>query len=460
MSHIRLYNVQKSQPIHDHSPPIYNNCRYNPTNLNRTNYSKSIHSTMKPTGIKSLPRELIGNIADKLNVKDIVSFSSTNAGINRAIQYQLKETARNRAFAPKEYYKNAIVLENGELVLDQNMVFNAPPEPIVTAIAEDNANKLEGYLDAGIDVNAYSIYGERLLYIAVGYRANQVIQLLLSRGAGTNMFNIASQNTPLAMAACNHDNELVCTLIEAGADVNAPNAVSCMVQNCTLETLMFAIGRGARLRETHNEGTRFLTRGVPLLHDAAMNPSTDVLDFIIDLFPNTLNATDEIHGRNALWAAAQAENVAAVRILITAGINIDHLNNDRETILHEALESMMHTEIPRVLLESGILIGVRGRAGMTELHYAAYYGAANMVRMLLTENMYANSRDAHRRTPLHLAARRGHIAAAYDLIEWGDARLECTDTTGRTPKDIALARGHREFVDYIELKLQELAMPS
>lgn len=415
---------------------------------------------MEPTGTESLPRELIGNIAGNLGVKDIVSFSSTNTGINHAIQHQLKETARNRAFAPEEYYENAIVLEDGELVLDQNMVFNAPPEPIVTAIAEDNANKVKGYLDAGIDVNAYSIYGERLLYIAAGYRANQVIQLLLSRGADTNLFNIASQNTPLAMAACNHDNELVRTLIEAGADVNAPNAVSFMVQNCTLETLSFAIGHGARLKETNNNGTRFSTRGVPLLHDAAMNPSTDVLDFIMDLFPNTLNATEETHGRNALWAAAQAENTAAVRILIAAGINIDHLNNNRETIIHGALGCIMHTDIPRVLLESGILIGVRGLAGMTELHYAAYYGAANVVRMLLAEDMYANSRDAHRRTPLHLAARRGHIAAADDLIEWGDAQLNCTDAAGRTPKDIALARGHNEFADYIELKLQELAMPS
>lgn len=441
-----------------HPSPIYSIiCRYNPTNLNDTN---CLNSTMESTGIGSLPRELIGNIAGNLNVKDMSNFSKTNAGINSAIQHQLKETARNRAFTSEEYYEHAIILESGKLVLDQNMVFNGPPEPIVTAIAKDKASKVEGYLDAGIDVNAYSIHGERLLYIAAGYGANQVIQLLLSRGANINLFNIASQNTPVVMAAYNHDDELVRTLIEAGADVNAPNLVSFIVQNCNLETLSFAISHGARLEETNNNGTRFSTRGVPLLHDAAMNPSTRVLNFIMDLFPNTLNATEETHGRNALWAAAQAENTAAVRLLIAAGININHLNNNHETILHGALECMMHTNIPRMLLESGILIGVRGRAGMTELHYAAYYGAASMVRMLLAEDMCANSRDAHRRTPLHLAARRGHIAAADVLTKWGDAQLNCTDAVGRTPKDVALARGHIEFADYIELKLQELAMPS
>jgi ankyrin repeat protein len=106
-------------------------------------------------------------------------------------------------------------------------------------------------LDAGVDVNAESMTGLTPLMISAGYHGNlQATRLLLAKGANVNavassptMFPIDSPRsgplalksfTPLLLAMPYASPELVKTLLDAGADVNARDS-----RNMT--PLMFAV---------------------------------------------------------------------------------------------------------------------------------------------------------------------------------------------------------------------------
>ncbi|PAA60908.1 hypothetical protein BOX15_Mlig002028g1 [Macrostomum lignano] len=79
------------------------------------------------------------------------------------------------------------------------------------------------------------------------------------------------------------------------------------------------------------------------------------------------------------------------------------------------------------------------RHGRTCLHAAASAGRADVVQHLLDRGADAGAVDCAGRTPLHLAAARGHEAAALALLSH-DARLaDAPDAEGRTPLHLAAA---------------------
>lgn len=416
---------------------------------------------MELTSIKSLPHEIIGKIADNLDVKDIVNFSRTNVGVNRAIQHQLKSAAFGHAFAPEDYYANAIIFRSGQAVLDENMAFEAPREPMVKAIKEDNVDAVKGFLDAGVRVDEYSIHGERLLYTAVKYRAYNVTQLLLDRNTSPNLYNLASQNAPLVAAAAINDEHLIKALIKEGADINAPNTVATILQNCSLGMLRFALQNNAILAEVDEGDIRFPVPGIPPFHHAAVNKShPDVLRFLLRYIPEQLNYLDDQFGRNALWVAVRERNTNAIIDLLAAGININQRDIFGENVMHYYLQYFADTNIPFRLFEYGIDVGLPGRNGMTELHYAAELGAEGVVQMLIEEEVFVDAQDAQGRTALHWAVRGNHDRVVRLLVEEGWAFLNITDVWNNTPMDIAHNKEYREIWTYLSLKTQELTMPS
>ena len=83
----------------------------------------------------------------------------------------------------------------------------------------------------------------------------------------------------------------------------------------------------------------------------------------------------------------------------------------------------------------------------TALHYAAFCGLSEIVKVLAIENpedVDSWSFDEESR-PLHLASREGHVEVAQVLIEHG-ADLAAQTKDGSTPLHWASERGHVEVV--------------
>lgn len=84
--------------------------------------------------------------------------------------------------------------------------------------------------------------------------------------------------------------------------------------------------------------------------------------------------------------------------------------------------------------------------GMAAIHAAAFFGFAELVRLLVEEGgADVDAVDASGATPLHVAAalplRRGDVLRT--LVDCG-ANLRRVDRTGFTPPDLALVSGHVE----------------
>jgi hypothetical protein len=74
--------------------------------------------------------------------------------------------------------------------------------------------------------------------------------------------------------------------------------------------------------------------------------------------------------------------------------------------------------------------------GFTALHWAAYLGCCDLVRLLVDKGAHMNAKDLRGQTPLHVACAWAQGASSELLVELG-ASCEIVDNHGLTPGDIA-----------------------
>jgi|TARA_B110000483_G_scaffold58698_2_gene73277 ankyrin repeat protein len=84
------------------------------------------------------------------------------------------------------------------------------------------------------------------------------------------------------------------------------------------------------------------------------------------------------------------------------------------------------------------------------LHKAAYYsGSATLLENLITQGADVNARDKGACTPLHLAAKNGHVEALQILLENG-ANMHVKDIKhGWTPLHIAIVSKQYESAKFL-----------
>jgi cytohesin len=121
----------------------------------------------------------------------------------------------------------------------------------------------------------------------------------------------------------------------------------------------------------------------------------------------------------ALFAAADAGNIEAVKQHLAAGTDVNAKN---------------------------IL-----RLGRTPLHQAAWDGHKEIVELLITNSANVDALDRYRETPLHAATDEGHKEIAELLIANGadvDGKYN-TNYKTKTPLHYAAGEGHKEIIELL-----------
>ena len=72
-----------------------------------------------------------------------------------------------------------------------------------------------------------------------------------------------------------------------------------------------------------------------------------------------------------------------------------------------------------------------------------------MVAALLSAGANIETRDNSKRTPLHYAAREGHVDVVAALLEAG-ADIEAMDFCGKMPRDYAKANKHYKIANMLK----------
>ena len=131
--------------------------------------------------------------------------------------------------------------------------------------------------------------------------------------------------------------------------------------------------------------------------------------------PELVNAYSD-DGFQAIGLAAYFGHKEAVEYLIKAGAELNSPSKNKMVVtpLQSAVAGR-HSDVTRLLIETGASPNVRERGGYTPLHTAAHNGDVEIVRSLI----------------------------------FGGADIEASSEKGETPLDMALATGHSEVAELL-----------
>ena len=203
----------------------------------------------------------------------------------------------------------AILLLSG---MDPN-IKDADSTPFILSIMMNRIPNAKLYIDAGVDPNiTMGKDGATALYVAANHYHNDMVKLLIERGAGVNKKCIRGRETALSGA------------IEAGNIM----AIELLLEN------------GADYFECDAECRSSL-------QIAANYDNENVANFLVEKGNFNLDVMDK-HARTALHVAAKNNSLKVAKILINAGANISLKTEDWETALSIAIKEK-HKEMENLL---------------------------------------------------------------------------------------------------------------
>ncbi len=145
--------------------------------------------------------------------------------------------------------------------------------------------------------------------------------------------------------------------------------------------------------------------------------------------------------------AAQSGNLDRLRDLVRGSRDMANLPDEGGyTPLHYAAY-FGHADVARFLIETGAEVSVTSMDPLrnTPLHAAAGSGHAEVAEVLLDGGADPNALQTGDWTPLHAAAQKGHEAIVRLLLARG-ADPHRTSASGATPRALAVEKAHHSVV--------------
>ena len=285
--------------------------------------------------------------------------------------------------------------EVAELLLSAGADVNARDEggwtPLHTASSWSDAGVVEVLLSAGADIHARDERGRTPLHMVEVF--SEVAELLLSAGADINARDEGGL-TPLHAAAESGASTVADVLIASGADVEARADIQIVhsgvwVGGRDATPLHFASAEAASatvIESLLSAGSNIevqMAGGVRPIHLAALNSQPDALQALLEagaepeaqaVLPSSGGsgrAVKTVARATALhWAALNLYNAETVRILVSAGVDVNANAQYGVAPLHLAAAGSKHIEVVEVLLQAGADPRSRDREGLLPADYA------------------------------------------------------------------------------------------
>lgn len=345
----------------------------------------------------------------------IIEFCYGNLS-KKALYSMLEKLKRNKDFNPKELY----LIEN-ILASRSSLDFFATDDSESCYTTHINIKLLKELLPMlGIHNNFFEFSrGRNNLLCACFLGLPHVVDNLLAMGTRLDAEDKRG-NGPLHFAVINNQNEILCKLITAGADLNSQTAFSLTTP----------------------------------LHLAAWKNNIPAARLLIDAGAN-INAKDIRHER-PLHAAARMGNVAMVQLLLDKGAKVDAESTTKATALHYATY-FGHDEVVVLLLNHGANPEARTDSSGTSLHVAAYLGLDDIVATLIEKHVNVDTITNNGITPLDLAARNNHVNVIHTLMLAGANPL-LQDTSGFNALDYAASRHNQEALQALNHDIHAMVL--
>ena len=287
--------------------------------------------------------------------------------------------------------------------------------------------------------------GETALQRAADIENVDVIKYLLNQGANVEKKDKTGK-TPLIAAALNDKFSAMKILIENGrANINAKDNIgrtALYLSTGNVQTVKYLLQNGAEIDFCESGGRSPLWTASHLGHVKSVK-------LLIERGAN-VELTDSISEASSLLVASGRGMMEVVKLLIKKGkANLNAKNKKDQTALYLAA-ALNKVDIMEYLIIKGANVNEACHLMYTPLMIASERGYVHAVKCLLQNGADVGLKKKDGLTTLMIACRSGYLNVVKTLIESGKIDQSITDFHGRTAKDIAKEKKHKEIFRYLE----------
>ncbi|KAI3725008.1 hypothetical protein L1987_64779 [Smallanthus sonchifolius] len=188
--------------------------------------------------------------------------------------------------------------------------------------------------------------------------------------------------------------------------------------------------------------------GYRALQWAALNNHVAAAQYILEHGAD-VNAVD-LTGQTALHWSAVRGSVQVANLLLEEGARVNAADVYGYQATHVAAQYGQTAFLYHIVTKWNADPDVPDNEGRSPLHWAAYKGFADSIRLLLFLDAHRGRQDKEGCTPLHWSAIRGNLEACTVLVQAGKKDdLMVTDNTGLTPAQLASDKNHRQVAFFL-----------
>ncbi|KAE8008259.1 hypothetical protein FH972_004789 [Carpinus fangiana] len=181
---------------------------------------------------------------------------------------------------------------------------------------------------------------------------------------------------------------------------------------------------------------------------AALNNFPDIVQYIIE-HGGDVNATDNMQQTALHWVAVRGA-IAVADVLLQNGARVEAVDVNGYRAVHVAAQYGQTAFLNHIVVKYQADFDAPDNEGRSPIHWAAYKGFADTIRLLLFRDACQGRQDKEGCTPLHWAAIRGHVEACTVLVHAGTKQeLMVKDNAGFTPAQLASDKGHRHVALFL-----------
>ena len=263
-------------------------------------------------------------------------------------------------------------------------VASAAGSDAADAAQRKDLTALRAMVSRKVNVNAPQADGTTALHWAAHYNDVAAVQLLLKAGANPSTANRFGAS-PLSAAATSGNAALVRLLLDAGADAKSASTLDgetvlmSAARSGSLDTVRLLLDRGADVnaRERYKGQTALMwaasERHTPIVK-LLLERGADwrVRSFDRETRPPKLSAASSISpiprgGFTGLMFTAREGDLEAARVMLDAGVDINHGDVDNVTPLVAAIMNKRYT-LAKFLIDRGADVNIVDAGGRTALY--------------------------------------------------------------------------------------------